>query len=66
MSFQKRLGVFCVRIAVILLVSGGLLLIPEANNGELLHYKNAIVSLLTVIMIGVVLYDTLFYDRQRW
>lgn len=66
MSLKKRLGAFCIRLAVILIGAAGLLLLPDPQTGELLHFKNAIVSLLTVILIGIALYDTLFYDRQRW
>jgi len=66
LSTKKRIGVLCVRLATIVLVAAGLLMLPDPQTGELIHAKNAAVSLLTVIMIGVALYDTLFYDRQRW
>jgi fumarate reductase subunit C len=66
MSLKRRIGVFLVRIGAIVLVSGLLLLLPGPHTGELVPFKNAIVSLLAVITIGIVLYDTFFYNRSRW
>jgi hypothetical protein len=66
MSLRKRLGVLCIRLAVIVIGAACLFMLPDPQTGELLHFKNAIVSLLSVILVGIALYDTLFYDRQRW
>jgi hypothetical protein len=66
MTLKQRIGRLCIKLALTLLVSAGLMLLPDGSGGELLPYKNAVVSLLTVIVIGVTLYDTFFYNRGRW
>lgn len=66
MTTRQRIGVFCIRLAGILLISAFLLWLPDIQNGSVLQMKNVFVSLLAVIMIGVSLYDTFFYNRSRW
>jgi len=63
---KQRIGAFCIRLASILLVTALLLWLPDIQNGSILQMKNVLVSLLSVIMIGVSLYDTFFYNRSRW
>ncbi len=63
MSLRQRLGVFCVRLAVIMIGAGVLMAVPEPQTDDVLRYKNAVVVLVSVILAGKLLFDTLFYDR---
>lgn len=63
MSLRKRIGLFLVRLAAMLIAAGVLLCLPDAGSTELITYKNAIVSFLLVISLGKLLLDTFFFDR---
>jgi hypothetical protein len=63
MSWQERMAEFCVRLAVLLIVAGILILVPEPQTIDVLRFKNAGVAFVTVILIGVLLFDTFFYDH---
>lgn len=65
MPWRKQLGNFLVRLSVIFIVTGALLFLPAPLDGDVLHYKNALVALVSVISIGKLLLDTLFYDRYQ-
>ena len=63
MPLRKRIGLFCVRLALILITAGALLCLPVGDNGDFVRCKNAVVAFTTVVIIGVLLYDTFFYER---
>lgn len=63
MPSRQHLGQFFVRLAVILLVAGLLLILPDSPNGDVLRYKNAVVVLAAIVVVGKLLYDTFFYER---
>jgi hypothetical protein len=66
MLIRRRIGVFCIRLAGILLFVTFLSCLPDIETGGVIQIKNVLVSLLTVILVGVALYDTFFYNRSRW
>lgn len=63
MPLQRRLGIFCLRLATMLIVAGVLICLPDPTFSDLLNFKNAGVSFVLVISIGKLLLDTFFYDR---
>jgi sterol desaturase/sphingolipid hydroxylase (fatty acid hydroxylase superfamily) len=66
MSIRQRMGVFCIRVAGILLGAAFLWWLPDFQTNGILRVKNVLISFVTVIMVGVALYDTFFYNRSRW
>lgn len=46
-----------------LLAAGGLMALPVRSSGEVVHYKDALIALTALIAIGVLLFNTFFYDR---
>lgn len=65
MGLRQRLALLCVRLAAILMIAGVLLALPEPNNGDVVRYKNALVVLIALVLVGKALFDTFFYDRHR-
>ncbi|MBC7527863.1 MAG: hypothetical protein H7308_09960 [Chthonomonadaceae bacterium] len=62
-QWRTRLGLFCLRVGVILMMSAGAVSLPDIETDGVLKYKNAVVALCAVVGIGKALYDTLFYER---
>jgi len=46
-------------------VAGVLMSLPDYDPDSILRYKNAAVAFAFVIILGKLLYDTLFYDRYN-
>ncbi|HZP84891.1 MAG TPA: hypothetical protein VFB21_24860 [Chthonomonadaceae bacterium] len=65
MGLRQRLATLCVRLAAILMVAGVLLVLPDPNSGDVVRYKNALVVLISLVLVGKSLFDTFFYDRYR-
>jgi len=65
MTLKQRIGQFCIRFAIVLLVAGLLLSLPDTNSNDVLRYKNALTVLIAVIATGKILYDTFFYERYH-
>ncbi|HZO88934.1 MAG TPA: hypothetical protein VFB38_11405 [Chthonomonadaceae bacterium] len=63
MGLRQRLGRFFVRLSLILIGAGVVISLPDPDTGDVVRAKNAIVALVSVILIGVLLFDTFFYDR---
>lgn len=63
MARHKRLYQLVSRLLLLLLVTDRLMALPPPGPDSILHYKNAVLVLLSVILAGKMLYDTLFYDR---
>ena len=65
MRLSKRLGILGLRLAAV--GAGAVLLIalPEMPADDILRYKNAIVVLVSLIIMGKMLYDTLFFERYQ-
>ncbi len=60
---SKQWTRFFRRLASLCVVAGVLVAIPDADSGDILHYKNALVAFAFVISLGKLLYDTFFFDR---
>jgi uncharacterized membrane protein len=63
MNARIRWGRFLSRLAAILIVAGLLLALPEPADQSVVPIKNAVICLLAVILVGVLIYNTFFYDR---
>lgn len=60
----RRLAGLCLRSGLLLLAAWILIILPMPRHPGVLHYKNAIVSFFTVVLLGKALYDTLFEMDQ--
>lgn len=56
---------FLYRLSVVITVAWALSLLPSPTETMPLRLKNGIVGVATLLYIGKMLYDTLFYDRYR-
>lgn len=62
---QRKIGRFFVRLALLILLTAGLIAMPDIGNDGVLHLKNAVVCLFAVVLTGKLLYDTFFAERFR-
>jgi len=63
MSFRTHLTRNGCKLLIIGLAALWIVTLPEPDPDSILHYRNALVVLMSVVLAGKILYDTLFYDR---
>lgn len=63
MSFRSHLIRNGIKLLILGLTALWVVTLPEPNPESLLHYRNAVVVLVSVVLAGKILFDTLFYDR---
>jgi hypothetical protein len=63
MRWAKRLGILFVRLMVLGVGAALLISLPDMPSDDVLRYKNAIVTLVSLILSGKMLFDTFFYER---
>lgn len=59
---RRRLGRMCIQLALILIGGSLLLCLPGPTFEQGVYLKDAMISFLTVILIGKTLYDTFLDD----
>ncbi|HLK58890.1 MAG TPA: hypothetical protein VKU00_20115 [Chthonomonadaceae bacterium] len=62
---KQRIGRLVMRLSALIIVAGVLMSLPDYDPDSILRYKNAAVAFAFVIILGKLLYDTLFYDRYN-
>ncbi len=63
MTFRTHLIRNGFKLLIIALAALWIVTLPEPDPDSILHYRNAVVVLVSLVMAGKILYDTLFYDR---
>jgi len=63
MTFRSHLIRSGSKIVIVILASLWIVTLPEPDPDTILHYRNAVVVLVSLAIAGKILYDTLFYDR---
>ena len=63
MRWAKRLGRLFVRLLILGVGAALLISLPDMPSDDVLRYKNAVVTLITLILGGKMLFDTFFYER---
>jgi uncharacterized membrane protein len=55
-----------VRLSVVVIVGAWIANLPEPASDSALHFKNAIVVLVGIVMCGKILYDTFFGPKRAF
>jgi hypothetical protein len=63
LQYQPTMRRFLYRLSLLLIVAWTLTLLPSPTRAVPLRLKNGLIGIMTVLYIGKMLYDTLFYDR---
>jgi|HubBroStandDraft_4_1064222.scaffolds.fasta_scaffold380478_2 hypothetical protein len=63
MSFRSHLIRNGFKLLILGLAALWIVTLPEPDADTILHYRNAVVVLVSVVLAGKILYDTLFYDH---
>jgi hypothetical protein len=63
MSFRSHLIRNGFKLLILFVAAFWIVTLPEPDPDSILHYRNAVVVLISLLKAGMILYDTLFYDR---
>ena len=63
MNWAQRLGLLALRLLATAGCAALLIALPDPTPEDTLRFKNAIVVLISIVVAGKQLFDTLFFDR---